>query len=229
MFIRNTPARLAALALAASASTAAQANTFFDTITFSFFGVCDDCVLSTASSQSPVATLTLKDFTAGDAPNLDNFVSFSYAGSDIVAPYSVTKTGTSEFFTLGDFTVNSTENAGTRSTIINVVEGTGAFQADVVQDVPFILDFTIAFDDGLKFSSSKPPGAVGTWYTCSIGTSGTPYYAGSNCSQIANNDFGTGNWSAPAVQAVVPEPSTYLLAGFGIGLVVLASRRKAAA
>jgi PEP-CTERM motif len=223
------PTHLAALTLATFASTGAQAATFFETITFSFFGDCADCTPTTASAQTPLATLTLKDFTAGDSPSLDNFVSFSYVGSDIVAPYIVTKTGTSDFFTLGDLTVNSTVDPGTRFTTINVVEGTGTFQPDGIQNVPLILDFTIAFDDGLRFSSSKAPGAVGTWYTCSIGLSGSPYYAGSNCNQIANNDFGTGSWLAPAVQAVVPEPSTYLLAGFGLGVLVLASRRKHAA
>jgi PEP-CTERM motif len=205
MSIKKT-LQLSVLAVAAALSAKAQAIVMIDEVTYEFFGICEDCQLLGTANQ-PAATLTLKNYTAGADLSISNFVSFSYIGSDIVAPYQLTLKTASEFPNEADFTVNSTQDGGTRSTSIFTFEG-----AVGTADAPY--DFTIVWDDGLKFSTT----GAGSWYTCSIGIDGSPYYAGSNCNQFINQDIGIGQWNAPA--SPVPEPATYMLAGLGLSLMV---------
>ncbi len=57
-----------------------------------FFGRCDDCVGTVGDGQYQDVTglLKLQNFQADTAMDLSNFVSFSYSGSSILEPFTVT-------------------------------------------------------------------------------------------------------------------------------------------
>ena len=77
---------LLALALALS-SVSLQAGTVTD-ITFTFTGVCGDCVGPGSNGQA-TATLVLTDYIQGQQIQAGNLVSFTYDGSDMIQPFTI--------------------------------------------------------------------------------------------------------------------------------------------
>lgn len=58
--------------------------------TFYFTGNCEDCAAAKQSASYGVtARLVLQNYFLGSAINGSNFVSFSYGGSNLLAPYSI--------------------------------------------------------------------------------------------------------------------------------------------
>ena len=166
--------------------------------------------------------LVLENYVPGDALSMDDFdehfVSFSYAGSDIVAGFSLTK-GTYDWGwgpEVGvDFTVYRPEGVESRATSVSYFSG-----ALGVNDGPY--DFLIDWDDGLRFTSSASPFGDGSnWYMCSVGAD-SGYYRGT-CSHLFNQDYGTGQWNSPSA---VPEPATWALVGLGLAVVGVSVRRR---
>lgn len=192
-----------------------------NTLTFNFYADCLDCSIN-APEGAPAAVLVLENYVPGDALSMDNFgehfVSFSYAGSDIVAGFSLTKTT----YDWGwgpevgvDFTVYRPEGVESRATSVSYFSG-----ALGVNDGPY--DFLIDWDDGLRFTSSASPFGDGSnWYMCSVGTEGG-YYRGT-CSHLFNQDYGIGQWNSPSA---VPEPATWALVGLGLAVVGVSVRRR---
>jgi hypothetical protein len=86
---------LALLLIAAAPSFAIATTT-----TFNFSGQCDDCAgavtippfhqTNDGIYQHVTGTLILQDFQPGVPLNINNFVSFSYDGSNILAPFTTT-------------------------------------------------------------------------------------------------------------------------------------------
>lgn len=80
---------VAALAIAGLFSVPAQASVVANYSTYSFSGNCVDCAVTAGTDNYAVsASLTLKDYTYGDEFGLDNFVSFSYSGSNLISSYT---------------------------------------------------------------------------------------------------------------------------------------------
>jgi hypothetical protein len=77
---------LLALALALG-SVSLQAGTVAD-ITFTFSGVCDDCLGNGPNGQG-TATLVLTDYIQGQEIQAGNLVSFTYDGSDVIPPFTI--------------------------------------------------------------------------------------------------------------------------------------------
>jgi len=97
-------AALTVLAFAA-APGGAQANPVGPTTTFYFSGDCDDCAGTLTAGniyhatgdglyQHVTGTLVLSNFTPGVAMTTANFVSFSYDGSSVLQPFTVTAPST---------------------------------------------------------------------------------------------------------------------------------------
>ncbi len=90
--MNNLTAAALAMALTTGASgyaTAATAPAPAQEV-FTFRGDCSDCY---DGSGSVSATLTLQNYTPGDAIDASEFVSFSYGGSDLFPAYSITDLG----------------------------------------------------------------------------------------------------------------------------------------
>ena len=105
--------------------------------TFNFTGTCSDCILS---SPPVIATLVLEDYTAGAAIAIANFVEFTYNGSDIVDPFTVTR---DTFYP---------EFSDTVSGAIPAAGGAAAFR--------------ISFGDVIGFESTTS----GIWFACAPGS-----------------------------------------------------------
>jgi hypothetical protein len=56
-------------------------------VTFSWSGICTDCVAG--ETESVTGTLILTDFVADESLSLSNFVSFTYNGSSILDPFTI--------------------------------------------------------------------------------------------------------------------------------------------
>lgn len=92
MQIRQTSLQaLAAIALAAGIGAANAAPTLTQ---YRFDGNCEDCAAAAEQGSFPVsAWLTLQDLPASGLAGAENFHSFSYSGSNLLAPFSVTLAG----------------------------------------------------------------------------------------------------------------------------------------
>lgn len=75
-----------------------------DTMAYSFSGVCSDCT-GTAS-----ASLVLQNYKLGDQIGDTNFVSFTYNGTNLFGPYTVTAADLPALFGSIDPNLPSTEN-----------------------------------------------------------------------------------------------------------------------
>ncbi len=207
---------VAALMGAAGSAQAVAANS-----TFYFNANCADCaVAANAAGYGVMGTLVLQNYSQGSAITAENFVSFTYSGSNLVAPYSVTPSGSDGDGTTNDFTF---------SFDFSSVSGS------IPATLPAAAEFDLIFDDGLRFNAS----ADGNWYTCAPApgwASGNgAYYGGSDCFNHSNNDNGTGQFArAPGTGPLgpngpgrdLPEPGVYSLALLGLGAAFIARRRQ---
>lgn len=119
-------------------------------IKFNFLGLCDDCAgvgdlypLNPANLDddlfAPVwGVLTLEDYTPGNFLDFDNFVSFSYGGSSLADPFTVTSEEGSAF--------GSILADGTITSFLNVVFDGGVFS--VLSTGNWSLAFTIDEEEG---------------------------------------------------------------------------------
>lgn len=134
-----------------------------------FYGTCADCTLNSAPGQ-PIA-IALLDFgyVLGSALSAADIIAFSYVGSNLVDPYTVTG---GAYSTDPDFLPDIYSASGSLTAAAGAAE------------------FRIEFIDGLVFAST----AAGDWFTCARGPNG--FYSGS-CNLTQNNDYGAGSWNAP--------------------------------
>ena len=170
---------------------AAPACAAVATVTYSFYGNCADCTFSSGPG-APVATLVLDgSYVAGTALSLNDLISFSYVGSNLVYDYTVTPQAPAA-------SVIPNASINHRDYVAYEMSGSLNTPAD-----PY--NFEITFDDGLRFHTSSG----GNWFTCAAGGAG--YYSGT-CDYLNNNDNGAGQWNAQA-PGDLPEPSSLALAG----------------
>lgn len=196
--MRGTPLTRGVVAAAFTLFMASAAPSGASVI-WEFAGNCTDCATAASLPSYPVtATLVLDGYVEGTALQLENVVSFSYSGSNLLDPYIATQTptGTSAppwqhylYAASGHLTTNGSQ----------------------------VLD--LRFGDGLAFILD----GTGDWFTC--GRKDDRYYAVS-CSSPYNNDNGTGgNFSVPTPS--VPEPAIFgLLAMSALGLVRQGRRQR---
>jgi hypothetical protein len=166
---RRQGAIIGAYAIALLGAGHAMATTEVPT-PYYFVGNCEDCAIAAGTPTYQVTgVLELVGYVEGTALADENFVSFSYAGSNLLEPYVVFSEyqGGSEppwehgFYTLaGNLTVGGAQT----------------------------LD--LQFGDGLEFKLE-----AGSFFTCGINDGA---YYGVPCSWQNNQDFGTGAFlSAP--------------------------------
>ena len=97
--------KILALALSAAAlATPARADTTSALSTFTFAGQCTDC------TGTATGSLVLQDYTLGQQIGDTNFVSFSYGGTDLFAPYTITAADKPSLFGSIDPTLPSAES-----------------------------------------------------------------------------------------------------------------------
>lgn len=77
-----------------------------DTITYNFSGICSDCT-GTAS-----ASLVLQDYKLGDQIGDTNFISFTYNGTNLFGPYTITAADLPSFYGSIDPALPRAENVG---------------------------------------------------------------------------------------------------------------------
>ena len=120
---------IAAMRRLAAGSAHAVLEVPSNTLTFNFYADCLDCSIN-APEGAPAAVLVLENYVPGEALSMANFaehfVSFSYAGSNIVAGFSLTKAT----YDWGwgpevgvDFTVYRPEGAESRVTSVSYFSG----------------------------------------------------------------------------------------------------------
>lgn len=136
--------------------------------TYDFFGTCSDCVLN-GPVGAPLATLVLQGYEEGSPVTLEQLVSFSYVGSNLVDPFEVRGPGQA-----GDLPSAS------------FIRGT------LGPALPAAVDFKTWFSDVIGFGTT----ARGQWYVCAPGPAG--YYSGGACDVFQNLDQGMGQWGAPS-------------------------------
>ncbi len=194
-----------AAALLGLMSFSAQAAVM-STTTFLFNSFCEDCVTDKTDrpNNHPVsASLVLNGEygTGGKRFALEDFVSFSYGGSNKLAAYEIT--AASLIYFDGSYSGGSREiwtyNAGTESYGFTVV--------------PFALN--VGFADANHY------------FTAQQMLEGNPFW---DTGIITSGDLGsTVNWrianNAPD-QSSVPEPTTMLLLGMGLAGLGFSRRRK---
>ena len=87
--MRKTAVACAAFAaLSVYSASAGATSVSSQDQTFTFTGACTDCYDGHASVS---ATLVLSNYTLGSAIGVGNFVSFTYNGSDLILPFTVTR------------------------------------------------------------------------------------------------------------------------------------------
>lgn len=199
--------------LTVGAAPAAQAQDVFST--WLFTANCIDCAMDAKESEYPVtATLLLKNYSQkqGFSPlSSTNFVSFSYAGSNLIpGGFSVDKADVTYVF--GDLfaTVQSFDLRWSSS------KGSGFFL------MPFYsLSFTATLDeDGFTPIAADP----GTWGTC------VSAQQNAFCVPVVfENALDFGDQGKFTLQtSTVPEPSTYALMGVGLVAIGFVSRKRRA-
>ena len=176
-----------ALTTPAAWAVAAEEQALAVAVPFYFEGNCEDCAAAAGRTSFRVTgVLELVNYAQGADLAEENFVSFSYSGSNLLDPYVVTV-----------FANNAAVPADTAFHYFASISGNitlGGPQA-----------VRIDFGDGLGFQLS----ADGSFFTC--GVRGNRYY-GVPCDPLWNDDFGTGFFAA----APVPEPATSALLGLGL-------------
>lgn len=169
--------------------------------TFDWVGSCSDCTTFGNPGNNIVsASLTLQNYTPGDAIDMGHFVSFSYHGSNLVDPYTVAA-GVEQRYDDRLFSAESAQVAGS------------------IGELPAPHRFELVFDDGLHFQTQSD----GSWSTCAPG--GTNYYSGTCFAFIfvTHADFGTGGTFSAAP---IPEPGMWAMLCVGLGVLTLVSRRR---
>jgi hypothetical protein len=156
----------------ASASTVGVGET-----TFYFSGNCEDCAAAAGSASFPVsAELVLLDYVQGNPLSIENFIQFSYSGSNLLDPYIVFASGAS----------------GTSSPPWE--HGFPSIDGNLTVNGLQLLN--LRFGDGLEFTLED-----GKWFTC--GRKDDQYY-GVLCSFQLNQDFGTGSFTDTVVPLPAP-------------------------
>jgi hypothetical protein len=169
---------------------------------FYFTANCDDCANAIDRNDYPVTgTLVLQNYTPGTNIEFENFLSFSYGGSNLVDPYTVAK-GAIPDFDKGIFNTDFATVAG------KIASTAGPYR------------FELVFDDGLFFQSEN----TGDWSTCAPKDGG--YYGGGSCFTLppTPTDFGTA--AVYSMAAPVPEPGAWAMLCAGLGLVAFMRRRR---
>lgn len=180
--------------------------------TFQLTMDCSDCAEQADLVSYPVqAELTLWNYALGQDLRFDNFVSFVYGGSNLVAPYSLTRFGF-------DGNLDTTDYA-----LLDDSRGFSLWGSVTNPNGGNDLSLTFAIDrenaTGFHFATSSD----GSWSTCAPNADGGIF--GGSCTVPVFNvaDFGTG---ATYTITPVPEPEQALLLGAGLLLIGGAVRRQ---
>ena len=211
----KTVAVLACLSGGFGISSAAHASVVLPDTTYYITANCEDCA---AFANQPFyevnAELTLSDYTEGTGITGDNFVSFFYAGSNLIPSFSVTPDGSA---------VNGATHAYTYGYAGDDVSGVigGPF--------PSMNDFTLLWGDGLYFWTHT----TGAWATCAHGFGESDYYYNAEeCAvhypdqQGQPTDYGNGAVYGNTPTNNAPEPGVLALSLAALGALMIARSRR---
>jgi hypothetical protein len=163
---------------------------------YDFVGTCSDCV------GQVHATLMLQNYVAGTSITDASFLSFSYGGSNLLAPYTITEADLARRHAAG----------GWGSVYSRVFGYVGKSIAPY-----FIFEIALTNDDNQTILGFGSSGVTGHWST---GSYIDPYAPG-------DNDNGSGAQWTLNTGSSVPEPASLLLVATAL-LAGTALRRRAA-
>ena len=177
--------------------------------TFNFSGNCEDCAIAAElPAYAVTGTLVMQNYTPGNVFNsqTNNFVSFSYSGSNLYPSYTIYPIPPT-YFSLNHYAFGSIAASGLGASDFHVADGINFFNL-----------FSEPQTSG-RWDTGRPTLSI---CACVFQVNFRPVYT----YEYTHADMGGSGTFSPSASNGVPEPSTWLLLAAALGAAGMARRRQ---